>query len=72
MKSTIKKWKKLKLKTRKRICSEVFVKVWGVGSVRAEEEKEGTVKFPTFYPTLLTMLCYPVEANVSISATSTL
>jgi len=38
-----KKWEKTK-KTKKWICSEVSVKVWGVRGVSPEEEKNATVK----------------------------
>ena len=39
-KTTTKKCKTEKLKSKKRICSEVTVKVWGIHVVSHEEEKE--------------------------------
>jgi len=36
-----KKWKSEKLKSNKRICSEIPVTVWGIRGVSPEEEKEG-------------------------------
>jgi len=40
METTTKKCKIEKLKSKKQICSEVTVKVWGIHAASPEEEKE--------------------------------